>query len=87
MTNYKETVNSPMIIEDDWFCYKVDLDNKKPYAILCHKETGEEEKILIPQKLAYYFKTHWCGSEEIYKKIKNDANEEMQNKLKELLGF
>ncbi len=74
--------NTPMVIGEDWFCYQVDCDCEKPYIVLCHKETSEEEKVLVPEQLAYYLRTHFCGSEKMHNSISNSAASGAANEIR-----
>ena len=79
--------NRSMIIEDGWFCNGADFDCKEPYITLCHDtELNKKEKMLIPEALAYYLRTHWCGSQKMHDLIENNAIRGIQDQLKEIIG-
>jgi hypothetical protein len=85
-TYYKEK-NQPMQIDEDYYCYNVNLDCDDPFATLCHKDDcAIEETIKIPHQLAYYLTTHWCGSQKMHDLIEKNAIRSIQSKLKEILG-
>ena len=75
-----------MEIGEDWFCYRADFDCEEPHIILAHKDGGEEEKMPVPEQLAYYLRTHWCGSQTMHDLIANKARESVGKKVRELLG-
>ena len=65
--------NTSMIIGEDWYCYNVDCDCEEPYIILCRNDNSEEEKVLVPEQLAYYLRTHFCGSRKMHNAISKSA--------------
>jgi hypothetical protein len=78
--------NTPMEIGKDWFCYKADFDCKEPHIILAHKDGGEEKKMVVPEQLAYYLRTHWCGSKTMHDTIERNAKSSVQRDLQKILG-
>jgi len=85
MDKYEEE-NSPMKIGEDWFVYGADFDCKEPHIILCRKDGGEEKKMLVPEQLAYYLRTHWCGSQIMHDLIEKAAKDSIASELREILG-
>jgi len=63
------------------------FDNDEPYITLVHKEGGEEKKIAVPKQLAYYLRTHWCGSQIMHDLIVNNAKKSMSKSLQEIIGI
>lgn len=78
--------NIPMVIGKDWFVYSADLDDDEPFIILAHKNGGEEIKMSIPEQLAYYLRTHWCGSQTMHDKIASTAKNDISSDLRKILG-
>jgi len=81
-----EEQNKPMEIGEDWFCYKADFDCDEPHIILAHKDGGEEKKIPVPKQLAYYLRTHWCGSKIMHDLITDNAKKSISSSLREIIG-
>jgi hypothetical protein len=82
-----ETENKPMEIGEDWFCYGADFDSDEPHIILAHKDGGEEEKRMpVPKQLAYYLRTHWCGSQIMHDLITKNAKKSVTDGIREILG-
>ena len=80
--------NKPMIIKDGWFCYGADFDCKEPHFIIANKNVmADEVKVPVPESVAYYLKTHWCGSQQMHDTIEEGAIRGMRHKLKEILGI
>ena len=70
-----EIENYPMEIGKDWFVYNANLDSDEPFIVLAHKEGGIEKKMPIPEPLAYYLRTHWCGSQIMHDLIEKKVKE------------
>ena len=85
--NMNDAKNKPMEIGEDWFCYGANFDCDEPHVILCHKDSGEEKKIPVPKQLAYYLRTHWCGSQIMHDLITNNAKKSMSKSLQEIIGI
>ena len=80
--------NRAMDIGDDYYVYQVDVDCDKPFAEICHKDDPAiSEKISIPHQLAYYLKTHWCGSQKMHDLIEKNAIQGFRHQIKEILGI
>lgn len=82
-----EEKDSSMTIPAGWFAYEANFDSEEPYIIIANDEDSREEKILIPKSLAYYLRTHWCGSKKMHDLIEKNTIQAMQNKLKNLMGI
>lgn len=78
--------NHPMSIKEGWFCNGADFDCEEPYIIIGNKDCTKKDRILVPETMAYYLRTHFCGSMNMHNGLKEDAVRDMQNKFKELLG-
>ena len=76
-----------MIIDENWFCCGANFDDEKPYITVYNNEDNSEEKIPIPEQLAYYLRTHWCGSEIMHKRIVKSTKETIREELKNILGL
>lgn len=83
----KEGTNKPMIIKEGWGCVGADFDCSEPYITVVNNDCDKKEDILIPETVAYYLRTHFCGSRKMHEGLKKDAIRGMQNKLKKLLGI
>ncbi len=82
-----EPENTPMTIGDDWYCYNANFDHDEPYVVLCHEHTSEEVKIPVPKQLAYYLKTHFCGSRIMHDHMVDKGRTRLQVELLTLLGI
>lgn len=81
--------NRPMNIKEGLFCEGANFDCDKPYISVADPSKSvfsKSEKIEIPESMAYYLRTHWCGSQKMHDLIQKNAKQEIQNKLKEILG-
>ena len=84
----KKEDNIPMEIGDQWIVYGADFDADDPFIVLAHTESiNHEIKMPIPKKLAYYLNTHWCGSKKMHDIICKNAQNDMRESLKEILGL
>ena len=78
----------PMKIEEDYFCYEANFDCDEPFITLCHKDdVAISYEVEIPYQLAYYLRTHHCGSKKMRNLIQEHAVQNIQHKLKELMGI
>jgi len=84
-----EDIDETITIPAGHFVYKVDLDCDVPYCRLCRESdyTDLDANIVIPKALAYYLRTHYCGSERMHNSLKEDGIRLCQNKIKEALGI
>jgi len=69
------------------FCNKVDFDAEKPYIVLGNNDMTEEIRVLIPETMAYYLRTHWCGSQKMHDGIENNTRIDVRNAVKKALGI
>jgi hypothetical protein len=79
-----------MTIPEDYFVYRCDLDAEEPYCIACSSKNvtrDSEIKILIPYELAYYLRTHFCGSEKMHKIIEDNTRSSIAYNLLKILGI
>jgi hypothetical protein len=81
-----ETDIKPMEIGDDWFCYEADFDSEEPHIILAHRDGGEKKKIPVPEQLAYYLRTCYCGSQTMHDLITANAKKSVTDGIREILG-
>ena len=52
---------------------------------MANNDSSKEEKIPIPETVAYYLRTHWCGSKIMHNLIEKNTVSDMQNKLRNTL--
>ena len=77
-----------MVIPAGWFVYTVCLDAEVPYCTICNSEdVNEERKVKIPESLAYYLSTHFCGSQKMHDKLIEDGKRQLRNQIKNILGI
>lgn len=79
-----------MTIPKDHFVCGCNLDDEVPYCTITPKDefaVEHEKKVLIPKALAYFLRTHFCGSYEMHKLITDHAKFEAREKIKEALGL
>jgi len=74
-------------IEDGWFVYGADFDCDEPYIVLANNDTNEEKRVNVPEQLAYYLRTHWCGSQRMHDLIYDKGVNSTRYKIKEALGI
>ena len=78
--------NKPMTIKDGWFVCGANFDCDEPYIILANEHNGVDEiKVPVPKSVAYYLRTHWCGSQQMHDTIKENATSEALNLIKQAL--
>lgn len=83
-----ENKNKPMTVKDGWFCCGADFDCKDPYILVSSENIcSEEEKILIPEEVAYYLRTHFCGSRRMRDRIRRNTVMDIRDKIKDALGI
>ena len=96
MNNNEEVTRDECVAEEDqtliipkgYFVCKCDLDDNPPTCKIASETNFLEEKVLIvPLALAYYLKTHFCGSYKMRNLIENQTRRALQNEFKELLGI
>lgn len=83
----EQRMGGKLEIPDNYFVYKVDLDHAEPYCTILPTGEDKEIKLPIPKSLAYYLRTHFCGSDSYHKNVQDDAVRALQNKIKELLNI
>jgi hypothetical protein len=76
-----------LLIPTGHFVHKVDLDCDEPYCLTSHKDTCTVDgpKILIPKALAYYLRTHFCGSNQMRETIRLHQRQETAQLLRSIL--
>jgi len=87
--NCHEDIEETMTIPAGHFVIKVDLDCDTPYCKVCRENdcTDIKEKILIPKALAYFLRTHFCGSNRMHDSLIEDGRRGCQNEIKDALGL
>lgn len=76
--------------EETMFVGAVDLDCEEPYCDVYlndHSIDDKPMKFKIPKPLAYYQRTHFCGSEEAYENMLEMGRREVRNKIKDALNI
>ena len=80
-----------MILEipDGYFVNNCDLDADEPWCEICPETyaLSTPQKLPIPKALAYYLKTHFCGSESMEKKIIERTRREIASDILMALGI
>jgi len=85
------TEDETFTIPKGFFVQKVDLDADEPYAMIESEDysielpEGMSNKILIPKPLAYYLRTHFCGSEQMKNLIERNVKQTFIKEIKESL--
>lgn len=74
-------------IPDGFFVYDLRVDDADPIVEIINDETGEERTLKVPRALAYYLRTHDCGSALMRQKIEENAIRKMQKNLRHILGL
>lgn len=73
--------------EKHWFIYCCDLDCDKPYCeAYTDLSSSEPTYFAIPQPLAHYLSTHYCGSQKMYDQIAEQARAKIIGDLFRALG-
>ncbi len=84
-----EDIDETMTIPAGHFVNHVDLDCDTPYCKVCRESDMEDmkEKIFIPKALAYYLRTHFCGSNDMHENLIKHGRESCQREIKSALGL
>jgi len=83
-----QPIQQSFTIPDEHYVHKVDLDCNEPYCLISHKTNfspDKDVKLLIPIALAYYLKTHHCGSNSMREILIEFGRTEVRNKIKSIL--
>ena len=56
------------------------------YITVCSSDNMEEEKILMPEQLSYYLKTHFCGSNRMHDNLIERGGQAVKDQIKDILG-
>jgi hypothetical protein len=84
--SYENDIQS-MKIGNNWFVILADFDCDEPYITICNEDSRKEEKMLVPEPLAYYLRTHFCGSVKMHDLIQKNSIRDLQCGIKKLLGL
>ena len=79
-----------MEIPDDYFVHECNLDVDEPYCVICPEDSygfRNEIKVLIPKQLAYYLRTHWCGSQKMHDLIEEGVRRNIAYSILDALGI
>ena len=77
-----------LTIPADHSVHGCDLDADEPYCVI-RPDAGDmepETKCKIPFALAYFLRTHFCGSEKMRDLIESNARREIKNAIFDALG-
>ena len=78
----EQTTGGKFEIPDGFYVYRVDFDDKEPYVqIFDGVNIYDAIKIPVPKSLAYYLKTHHCGSMKMNDLIEKRAKNELRTKI------
>lgn len=75
-----------LTVPADHFVTGCDFDAEEPYLKICANDsTGydKEKKIPIPSAMAYYLRTHWCGSDKMHDLIESGAVSRARQELED----
>lgn len=81
-------IGGKLEIPDGFFVNHVDLDADEPFIEIIDEKKmcgNEKVKVLVPKSLAYYLKTHFCGSQKMHTLIENNARNGLRRSFKDLL--
>ena len=90
MNNNEEVAkeDQTLIIPKGYFVCNCNLDKDPPTCrIASETDLLLEKELVIPLALAYYLRTHFCGSYKMRELIEKNTKRHMQNEFKELLGI
>lgn len=79
-----------MTIPKDHFVCGCDLDDENPYCIITPKDeyaVEYEKRVPIPKSLAYYLRTHFCGSHKMRDILFKQGQSQVRDQIKEALGL
>lgn len=79
-----------LTIPKGYFVVRCDFDKEEPTITLHHEyacDCFDEMIVPAPKALAYYLKTHGCGSKIMRNIIENQGKREVRNAIKEALGI
>ena len=76
-------------IPDDWFVCAADLDAETPFVLAQQRDStdNKETKFLVPPQLAYYLRTHYCGSATMHNALIEQGKYKVRTKVKDALGI
>ena len=68
----------------------VNLDCSEPYCIIFPKDKWDNNdaiKLMIPKNLAYYLRTHFCGSREYHDRVYEQGAHDARMTIKRALDI
>ena len=82
-------MNIILSIPDGHLVVGCDLDADEPYCqiVPIGSLTDMPDIVPIPKELAYYLRTHWCGSKLMHGTIAENARRQIRNQIKAALGM
>lgn len=89
MSDYIEwqEVGGSLTIRPGWFVTNVDMDVDPPILVLEQSNSNDKQTLMIPKPLAYYLRTHFCGSQKMHDLIVSNARHEIGRTIKRELGL
>lgn len=71
------------------FVHHADFDADEPYVLSTSsgEAIGRDVRHKVPKALAYYLRTHFCGSKKYHESVEQNARRELQISLQDLLGL
>jgi hypothetical protein len=89
MIETKTTEDQTLTLPAGAFVCGADFDCKEPYIEYATNDENicNRNKVAVPQALAYYLHTHWCGSKAMHKGIEEDTRRSIRNDILEVLGI
>jgi hypothetical protein len=76
-----------LVIPSGHFVYRCDFDADEPYLTIVKDGDFVETKVPVPRALAYYLRTHSCGSHNMRTIIEEHAKRQTLRHIKEALGL
>ena len=77
-------------IPPDHFVVGCNLDADEPWFEIVSNSASARippKRMPIPKELAFYLRTHWCGSKKMHEKIVENTRRGIANNIKAALGL
>jgi hypothetical protein len=91
MTNKDDAIRIEELFAEidskEWFGTFADFDCPEPYMEFSNTNSSIEKRILIPESIAYYLRTHWCGSQKMHDLIETNVQNNIRYQIKDALGM
>jgi len=86
--SYQQLQGGKLTIPDNYFVHGANFDVEQPYIFISNEEKPLTQiRLLIPPALAYYLRTHHCGSDTMRKNIYDSGAQSVRDKIKEAIGI